>query len=349
MSDTSYTNTSVTRKPGSSVEIAGEIPVDTIARDRDAALARLSAELELDGFRRGHVPKEVAAKHLGEQKILEESAERLISTALGGIIQEHELDIVGRPDVRVNKLAPGNPIEFTVTAALYPEVTLPKYRTIASEIVKNTMDPEKVEVTDKEFENQMLDLRTRLAQKPQEEGAPAETPEPIELTDELVKQLGDFENVEDFKTKMRAQMQREKVQKEYEKRRLAIADKVIAETKVEVPDLFIESELDKMLQELEANVTRMGVSLEDYLTHAKKAPEDLRKDWRSEAEKRAKLQLVLTAIAKKEELKPEEERVVRETAHIMEHYPDATEASVHSYVTAMLTNEEVFKLLETRE
>jgi FKBP-type peptidyl-prolyl cis-trans isomerase (trigger factor) len=77
--------------------------------------------------------------------------------------------------------------------------------------------------------------------------------------------------------------------------------------------------------------------------------EDLRKEWRVDAEKRAKLQVILSEIAKKESIEPDAARLDREVAHLLEHYPDAEEPAIRSYVTAQMLNELVFALLEGRE
>jgi len=65
--------------------------------------------------------------------------------------------------------------------------------------------------------------------------------------------------------------------------------------------------------------------------------------------KRAKLQLVLAEIAKQEKLTPDAERLEREVSHVKEHYPDAEESAVRSYVGAQMLNEKVFALLEGKD
>ena len=48
----------------------------------------------------------------------------------------------------------------------------------------------------------------------------------------------------------------------------------------------------------------MGFKFDDYLIQIKKTEEDLRSEWRADAEKRAKLQLVIHTISDKENIKP---------------------------------------------
>jgi trigger factor len=148
---------------------------------------------------------------------------------------------------------------------------------------------------------------------------------------------------------MKEQMFVEKENKQKEKKRLTLAEVVINKSKVEVPNLFIEGELDQMMASFADRVKRAGMEMNVYLKQAKKNIEDLRKEWRTDAEKRAKLQLVFNEIAKKEMITPDTEKLLREVEHIKEHYPDADKESVAIYVTAQMTNEKVFEFLEGKE
>ena len=86
--------------------------------------------------------------------------------------------------------------------------------------------------------------------------------------------------------------------------------------------------------------------MEDYLGHINKTKDDLKKDWTPSAEKRAKLQLVLNEIAKKEKVSPDQSRLDTEVDQLMTQYKDADEKRVRVYVASVLQNEEVMKKLE---
>jgi len=82
------------------------------------------------------------------------------------------------------------------------------------------------------------------------------------------------------------------------------------------------------------------------LSHIKKTKDDLKAEWTPAAEKRAKLQLVLNEIAKKEEIVPDAEKVNEQTKELLERFKDADEQRVRLYVASVLLNEEVMKSLE---
>jgi FKBP-type peptidyl-prolyl cis-trans isomerase (trigger factor) len=97
---------------------------------------------------------------------------------------------------------------------------------------------------------------------------------------------------------------------------------------------------------MESDLERAQLKLDDYLTHIKKTKEDLKKEWVPGAEKRAKLQLVLNEIAKREKIEADPSLVDAQTDALRAQYKDADEKRVRVYVTSVLTNEAVLKKLE---
>ncbi|MEK9178040.1 MAG: trigger factor [Patescibacteria group bacterium] len=140
--------------------------------------------------------------------------------------------------------------------------------------------------------------------------------------------------------------EKEKINTAREKRRISITDAISNASTVELPEIMVESELHRTEAQFKADIERMNVKLEDYLKHAKKTIEEIRKEWRPHAKKKAKLQLILNAIANKENIKPDPKEVENEVNHILEHYRDADREHATTYAETILTNEKVFQWLE---
>ena len=138
----------------------------------------------------------------------------------------------------------------------------------------------------------------------------------------------------------------EKENQAKEKTRLKIVEKIIDDSEIDMPAILVEAELDKILFRMESDITQMGMKFDDYLKHLNKSVEDLRKDFRKDAEKKAKLGLVLNKISELEKIKPEEEDVAAEVAHLLEHYKDADPERARIHTENVLTNERVFQFLE---
>ncbi|MDO8520983.1 MAG: trigger factor [bacterium] len=340
----------IKKLPHSRIEISATISTGEFDVTRSAAVKRIGADLEIPGFRKGHAPENIIAAKLGEGAILEEMAELAIARAYAAIIREEKLDVLGRPEVRITKIAMGNPLEFTLTTATFPEITLPDYKKLAG---KEAQEETAIIVTDEEVEKAIEQIRTmRAGVDERREGATglpvASKIEPPPLDDIFVKTLGDFADVADFKTKLRENMRKEKERAAKDKKRMATIDAILAKATIDIPEIIVEQELLRMKEEFAHDVKRMGLSMDGYLGATKKTQEELEKDWKPTAEKRAKTQLVVSKIAELEKITPDSEQLKKEVVAIRLQHPDAKEENVESYIRMILTNEKVFELLESQ-
>lgn len=386
----------ITKEAGSQVKIEGEIPFAELQKEREKALAYLGKNMEVDGFRKGHVPEKVVIERAGEMALITEMSERALARVFPLILKAHEIKAIGQPQIQITKIAADNPLGFTATIAVIPEITLPDYKKIATEANK---DKASSEVTDEEVETQIKDilrqkiayerLQAKAATDTEEnketgdatdlptpetvdkapeththadgtvhEGPAHEEPQAVkddelpELTDDLVKEIGQpgqFETVADFKAKLREHLGIEKEREVNAAHRAKITDLIIETTEMELPQIMIDSEIGQMFAQMEEDLKRANLKMDDYLAHIKKSREELIKEWTPAAEKRAKLQLVLNEIAQKEDVKPDTELVKAQVEQLKEMYKDADEARVKIYVESILTNEAVMKLLEDQK
>ena len=334
--------------PESEVEITGEVPAEAVADYKDTALMHIAGELDLPGFRKGHVPPDVAAKKVGELAVLEECVELFVKDFYPELVEIKKLEAVGRPDIRITKLAPGQPVSLVIRAAVYPVVNLPKnYK----EIEKNIPLEEAQPATDAEVQ-QTIDslLKSRavpptLTEAEVAEGKKADAILP-ELTDEFAKSIGAFTSVEHLKEQIKKGIGEEKVRAAKDARRAKIIDELLKETTVAVPAVFIDSELDKIMSQMQEDVARFGMTFDDYLKQSSKTEEGIRNDFREQAAKRAKLQLTLNKIATDEKIEADKEEADAEMKHAIEHFPDANLALLRIHIETVLRNEKTLQLLE---
>lgn len=366
----------ISKEENSQIKITGEIPYSELQTYRSAAIKTIGKSVKVDGFRTGHVPETLVVKNVGEIAVLTEMAEKAISNIYPMIVQENKLEVIGYPKIEITKIAPDNPLGFTATVAVMPEITLADYKKLAAEVNKEKSE---VLVTDEDVEKQIQDILRqkaayeRLQNKAKKnsetskeththaDGTVHEGPDHEEteqhdekipdLTDELVKTLGQpgqFENVDDFKQKLREHITIEKTNLNEQRHKSALTDKIIESSKFELPQILIDSELAQMFGQMEDDIKRAGLNMDDYLSHMKKTRDDLKKEWSPIAEKRARLQLVLNEIAKKENIKPDKEALETETKKILDQHKEADPTRVKIYVSSVLQNEAVMKMLESQ-
>lgn len=345
----------ITKLDKSRVEIKTSVAAQQFDGYKAKALENIGQEAQIDGFRPGHVPTNVLEKKVGEQGILDEMAQLAIMEAYPKILIDNKIDAIGRPEIAITKVAMGNDLEFTITTAVMPTVTLADYKKIA----KQTNATEStVTVDDSEIQAALLELRQmRAHQQMHDDGVEhhdhdhtkIEEKDLPELTDDFVKTLGKFEGIEDFTTKLRENLLKEKNDREIEKKRIALIDGIIDGSTIDIPDMLVDFELDKMMQQFAHDISMMGMTMEDYMKRIEKTEADLKKDWLENATKRAKMQLILDEIATKEKIAPTDEEIQGEIKKILDMYQnkaDISEERARAYVTQILTNAKVFDYLE---
>ena len=373
------TQFTITKEAGSQVKITGEIPFTELTKQRGKAIQHVGKNIELPGFRKGNIPEKMIVAQVGEMAILNEMAERALSVVYPEALRHYKIDAIGYPQITITKIAHESPLGFTATVAVLPEIVLPDFKKIAQEENKSK---ESDEVTPEEIDTQIKDiLRQKLAyerlQKKagqththddgtvhegpshnhdedahEEAEVKAVTDEEIpELTDEYVQTLGtegQFTTVVDFKAKVKEHLSIEKAQTVKAGHRAKITDKIIEETTMDLPQVLIDSEIDQMFGQMNEDLTRANLKMEDYLGHIKKTKEDLKLEWTPAAEKRAKLQLVLNEIAKIDSITPDKAQLDAQVDQLMEQYKDADETRVRIYVTSVMQNEAVMQMLEAQ-
>lgn len=174
-----------------------------------------------------------------------------------------------------------------------------------------------------------------------------------EIDDDFAKSLGKFENLEALKKNISEGLEHEQGHKLEHERKGKYLDEIIKETKVDVPETLIESEIDNLMQEFEQQIQSMGMSLDDYLDKLKKDKKELRKDWESQAEKRATAALVMKELAKMLEIEIEAEKIEEEMNKTLQYYKNVKDFAknidlerLYGYTKGMMENEKVFEELE---
>ncbi len=328
------------------VTIVGEISKKEFAEYTKESLSYLMKEYEIPGFRKGNVPEKIIREKVGIKGILEEAAEMALAHIYPHIVHDEKLDVVGRPTITLTKLAEGEELGFTIVVAVMPEIKGLDYKKIASK-----SNGEKVavdEVTDKEVEDVIKQIKGAHLRRNGTEGVTVDekTIEATELTDELVAQFGEFKSVEDFKTKVKENLSKEKEYRAQEKKRGGLFESLIENTDIVVPEALVENEKERMLMQFKGDVERMGITFADYMKHLKKTEEEIKAEWNKDAEKRAKLEIILDHISAKEKITADEKRIQEEVEALLNIHKTLDAEKAKQYVEGILAREAVITFLE---
>ena len=95
----------IKKLPKSQLEIKLIIPWDKWKNYINQAVEKLGKDLKIPGFRPGKAPRKLVEEKIGQYNILEEAAEMAIVKDYPRIIIENRLEVIGKPEAEVLKLA----------------------------------------------------------------------------------------------------------------------------------------------------------------------------------------------------------------------------------------------------
>lgn len=339
--------TKVENKEKSIVEVKVTMPFSEVEKNIENVEKQLVESTEIEGFRKGKAPKEMVVAKLGGDKILQEASSMTINEAFPEILKKEKIKIIGYPAISVTKLAEGNDFEFTMEITVYPEVKLPDYKKLAKGVKKEVRDVKDEEI-EKVIKN-LLEMQNNMKKGSLSEEEQKDFKEETELTEDFIKQLGPYTKVEEFKKQVKDDLHKEAELQAVSEHRGKIAEAILEELKIEVPELLVNAEIDKILAQLKDDVQMSGSSFEDYLKKEGKDEVTIREHFRGEAEKRAKIEIVLKEIAKEEKISPDEKEVQKQVEQIAQTYKDVDLENIKLYVENIMVNDAVMKFLEEQK
>jgi trigger factor len=124
----------------------------------DRTARRLSREVRVPGFRKGKVPRQVIEARIGRDALLAEAIEQeAVPEFYAKAIEELGVQPLSRAQVEPPDYTDGEPLEFSATFEIKPELDLPPYRGVE-------VERPALEVTDEHVDAQLERLRERFAQ-----------------------------------------------------------------------------------------------------------------------------------------------------------------------------------------
>ena len=141
-----------------------------------------------------------------------------------------------------------------------------------------------------------------------------------EIDDEFVKEVSEFDTLDEFKKDIRTKMEESnnaRAKAEYEDH---VVDAVCDNAKVDIPEIMVKNETDQMIKELESKLKYQGLDLDSYYKFTNSSEEKVRDYMKETAEKRVKTRLVIEKIATVVDVKPTEEELLEKATEAAKQY-----------------------------
>lgn len=141
-----------------------------------------------------------------------------------------------------------------------------------------------------------------------------------ELDDNFASDVSEFDTLKEFKADLRKKLKAQFNEMIDAQRENNVLDKVIEETKFDVPNRMIEDEVENELRNFQYRLQAQGLNYEDYKKYTGNTDEEIKKTFKEPAEKRVKLGLILEKYAQENKLKATKRDYDKELDKLAEMY-----------------------------
>lgn len=308
----------IVKLPKSQIDIQVTMPWADLQPTWDATFNKFAAEIEIPGFRKGQAPSNIVEPRILPQ-VQQEALKQVMPAALIEALQGSTYVPIDYPQYNVTAFQKGGELKFNARVTVKPEVKIGNYK------ILNAKRPPLKLADEAEVEKIVADLFGRWqARQPvqasntqvgttganaaggsmsfngsSQPAIPQAGPATTTPNDEFAKAMG-ANTLAELKTKIKTDLEAEAKynnELDYEESILQEVEKV---TQVDIPEVLIQDELARMLLSLQRNVSDRGLLMEEYLKGQKKTVEQLKAEWRPQAERNVRMELGLSEIARQE-------------------------------------------------
>lgn len=133
------------------------IPQEEIQQGLTIAFNKVKGNLNVPGFRKGKVTRQVFNRMFGEEALYEDALNAVLPKAYDAAVAEAALDVVAQPKIDVKSMEKGQDWVITAEVTVKPEVKLGEYKNL-------TVAKQEREVTDADVEERLNQKRNQQAE-----------------------------------------------------------------------------------------------------------------------------------------------------------------------------------------
>jgi len=162
------------KKSASNGELTFEISTDKIQEGLDKAFQKTRKQLNVPGFRKGRVPRQIFNQMYGEEALYEDALNIVLPEAYEAAIEETKIEPVDQPKIDVDSMEKGKAWVLKAVVTVKPDVKLGDYKGL-------TVAKQGHRVTSKEVDAEIEKKREQQAELVLKEGKPAENGDTVTI------------------------------------------------------------------------------------------------------------------------------------------------------------------------
>ncbi|EAF8190995.1 trigger factor [Listeria monocytogenes] len=174
------------KQEGNVGKLTFEIEQEKVKEGLDRAFVKVRKTLNVPGFRKGKVPRQIFNQRFGEEALFQDALDILLPEVYSAAIDEAGIDPVDTPQVNIESMEKGETWVLTAEVTVKPEVKLGDYKGLE-------VEKRETELTTEELEAELKQLQERQAELVVKEDAPAENGDTVILDFEGFKDGVAFE------------------------------------------------------------------------------------------------------------------------------------------------------------
>jgi FKBP-type peptidyl-prolyl cis-trans isomerase (trigger factor) len=256
------------------VEVSGEV----VKNKFEEVFKRIGTEAKVPGFRPGHAPRDILEKNyaaVAHEQVLKE----LVPDIYNEAINKESLDVIELPEISDVKLE-RELLSFKAKVEVSPDISVKDYKGIK-------INYKAVSVAADEIKRAIDSLKeSRKIEK---------------VDDNLAKSIG-YPNMAELEKVLEKQIFIQKENAERQKAESDIIEGILKGLEFKVPQSLVKRQLEDMLRQAKVDLALKGMPRDKIEEQDKKMREELA----PESEKQVRVYLVLSAIAKKENVTQDE-------------------------------------------
>lgn len=145
--------------------------------------------------------------------------------------------------------------------------------------------------------------------------SPRELPE---LDDEFAGSLGDYETLDDLRSSIREQLETQAQNRAYEELRRQVLRHITEGTQIELPENLIDEAAERAFEDLQEELQRSGMSVEEFAEARDLDVEQLREDQRARGIRTVTRHFAIEALAREREIEVGEQEIMAEISRFAE-------------------------------
>jgi trigger factor len=137
--------------PASQVGLEIEITPEITQQKYEQVIRNLSKTVNIPGFRKGKVPRQVLIQRIGDTRVKATALEEIIQEGIEQAIKQEAITAIGQPQLRssfddlIINYKPGQPLIFTAAVDVIPEIQLNQYTGLEAKAEEIKYDPTQVD------------------------------------------------------------------------------------------------------------------------------------------------------------------------------------------------------------